>query len=160
MTEDNVTPITEEDLPDEMPEGAVHLDPEAIHQELEACLRKLDSDVKSGPDNRDLHNFVQDDLMPVLLKVTDMQSHVVEFLHQHDERLADIEDERGSQLMPEDAAMITGWIKEACKFISKVKTKGQNEKKLIEDGQELIGMIDAMTLSLEDEAEPNAPANN
>jgi len=158
MTDETNNPIDPEDMPEDLPEGALQLDPDELHKELQACIASLDSEVTSGPDARDLHDFIQDKLSPLLLKLSETNIGVVEFLHQHDERLADIEEDRGSQLMPADAEILIGWIKEASKLLSLTKTpKG---KQLVEEGRELIGIIEGMTLSLEDEAnQDGAPAH-
>lgn len=76
------------------------INPEAIIHRVQACAAKLDT-LKSGEQARDLHDFLQDDFLPMIASTVDQMAKLTIVAMQHENRLTLIEESDLVQLEPE-----------------------------------------------------------
>lgn len=89
----------------EMPE----LNPEQTANMIIELRKKLD-EMPSEP--RDLHNFLQDDMLLLLARVHQELSATMYYVGMHEDRIGDLEEGAGG-LDPEDAALVLDYLNES-----------------------------------------------
>ena len=109
---------------------------------LNAIHTKLDEEVETGVDSHDLHDVIQDELLPALCRMELEIAALGALLMDHDARLAGVETGE-SQLTGEDAGRLADWIKKAAAALAGALTV---DEKLLDEGKELIEWIASVTL--------------
>lgn len=136
----------------------IELHVDKAQKRLKKLATTIDSEIKTSKEARELHDFVQDEMLPVL----DMLAHdirsLAEIVMEHDESIAELgPDPTMTTILPEHAKEIVEHM-EACnqlfeQMAANVKQSGVDTTPLqqrVEKGRALIDFIHSVTLS-EDE---------
>lgn len=149
------------------PEEAVVLQVDKVETDL-VRIAKLIDEIKTGSEARELHDFVQDELLPVVkLLASDIKS-IAMIVMEHDEALAEMseEDSSGTQILAEHAAELIEHLTETNNLLQQLfeqsKMAGTPLTPLearIEKGRALIEFVQSVTVEEEQEEEGTAQPN-
>lgn len=139
----------------EMPE----LNPEQTANMIMALGQKLDG-MPSEP--RELHNFLQDDLVPMMVRMHQELSAVLYYVGMHDDRITDLEEDAAG-LDPEDAALVLDYLHESMDKLRAIHEADPARTKdlaaLLQKGEAAVQIIeDAAGEEEEEEGPPPAAA--
>lgn len=137
---------------------SIELHVDKVQKRLKKLVSFLDNDISTGKEARELHDFVQDELMPVLVFLaTDIRT-LAEVVMEHDESIAELgPDPSMTMILPEHAQEIVEHI-EACnqlleQMVDNIKQSNVDAtplKQRIEKGKALVDFINSVTLNDED----------
>ena len=138
-----------------------------VLENLDALAKKIDSDVKTDEGSRDLHDFIQDDLLPNLKMLAEDVRVCAAAVVRHEDAIADLEeDEGGSQLEQEDADKILAFCEKAVEVFKAQRAEAKKQSlpiaqqlgDLIELGEAVIaGVKDLIVEEDDDDDEPGTP---
>ena len=151
------------------PEEAVVLQVDKVETDLVRIAKMIDEEIKTGAEARELHDFVQDELLPVVkLLASDIKS-IAMIVMEHDEALAEMseeEDSSGTQILAEHAAELVEHLTETNNLLQQLfeqsKMAGTPLTPLqarIEKGRALIEFVQSVTVEEEQEEEGTAQPN-
>jgi hypothetical protein len=132
--------------------------PEKTLNDLKQCLSRLDTQVTSGEGARGLHDFLQDDLGPLLVEVQKNVLALAYYMGRHEDRLDSLEDP-GSQLEADDGAALLEHLETVNAMLAQVNKTGKlpGVAERIKKGEEMIELVRSITMEDEDEEpEPEA----
>ncbi|MFA4971405.1 MAG: hypothetical protein WC683_02245 [bacterium] len=136
-----------------------------VLENLDKLAKKIDNDVKTDEGSRDLHDFIQDDLLPNLKMLAEDVRVCAAAVVRHEDAIADLEEAEGaSQLEQEDADKILAFVEKAVEIFKAQHAESKKQglpiaaqlADLIELGESVIeGVKDLVIEEEPDEPEPN-----
>jgi hypothetical protein len=142
-------------------DASIVLHADRIETELKRISKLIDNEVKTTVESRDLHDFIQDELLPLVgLLVSDVKNLAVVVM-EHEQSLADIEmNELDTQISKEHADELLEHLEECNALLQQLfeqsKIAGTPLTPLearIAKGKALIEFIKSATISDEDDDE-------
>jgi hypothetical protein len=137
----------------------VELHVDRAQKRLKKIVATIDSDVKTGKDARELHDFVQDEMLPVMQDLAHDIRSLAEIVMDHDEQIADFgPDPTMTSILPEHAKELVDHL-EACnslftQMVETVQKEGADTSPLqqrIDLGKALVEFVHSVTASDEDD---------
>lgn len=135
---------------------------DVVQKHLKSLVKTIDESVKTGPEARELHDFVQDELLPVLALIAGDVRSLAEIVMEHDAAIADLDQSGadGTQILPEHAEELKSHLTECNSILQQLVKNAQDAKvdaslfeQRIAVGNALIEFVDSVTMTLEDEGE-------
>ena len=121
---------------------------------LVGAFAKLDT-LESSP--RALHNFLQDDFLPIVRRMHEELTTTMHFVGMHEDRIGALEDGEGGGLHPEDAEQLLEFLTKAVEVFKSLQreTKIPNLASLIQEGEDCVKLVKELSED-EEEAPPAA----
>jgi len=117
------------------------LDPEETGKQLLVITKLLD---EMPSETRDIHNWLQDKLMPVMGRLQAEVSAVMYYVGIQEDRIGALEEGQGGGIDPEDAEFLLSYLRETVEVFTRLQaeTKIPNLGKLVEQGKACIEMVE------------------
>ena len=136
------------------------INPDETAKKLRALVQEIDG-MTCGPDARPLMDFVQDKLLPFVVRNHDESVAMGYYLGQHEDRLGTLEEQEESQLLPEDAEPLLAYLHESVEVLDRMakEAKVVGLDKLVARGKKAIAFVEEITLDDDDEEGEEADDN-
>lgn len=133
--------------------------PDHIIQRTQACVAKLDA-IKSGEQARELHDFLQDEFMPLFASAVDQAAKLTIVAMQHENRIGLIEESDLIQLDPEFVGSLTEHLEKISVLLEEFQKAAPTPQvaALIKDNKEYIESLKEELAAGSEEEEDEADA--
>ena len=117
------------------------LDTEETSKKLSVITKFLD---EMPSETRDIHNWLQDKLMPALKDIQEEINASMYYLSMHEDRIGELEEGGAGGLDPEDAVILLSYLKASVEIFTSLQgeVKVPNLDLLINQGKECIEIIE------------------
>ena len=140
-------------------------DPQELGEKVKKVTKELDDleSVVGAPVPRELHDVLQDGVMKIIATLQTQVASLAFYMSAHEDRISEIEEGDGSQLLAEDAEPIIAYLQRCVEIFEKLlaadasKYPGLDE--MVRAGKDMAAFLDQITIpdegDDEDAPEPN-----